>query len=490
MSTKINVRSPFYLNLTEPSVPEPLFTCEIANIQNLAIDQQGQIIDPVLDYGTVLSITSTDPDFSNDKFAVETTATTRLLTVRIAIPSGFNNSEDGYIDCDKSITQPAYISGTTCSGGPTTNGSISAQSLAVDGDSVTINLSSYFTQGSSAIAGYTVYNPNKSLVSATVTGNNLTIVSSSIGGSTTLQVSAYDNDSNTCTATQSIGVTVSSPSTAFDCTIANLTGGSISQSGTIVKPTSVASVGTIKSSSGGSAITSYSANTTGSDRSVTLYFDLTIPAGYSNSGTLECSKTFTQPAANPEFTCELANLSGQQISSKGSVLKGNNSLGTISGWSPLSFDTVSVDTSRSVTFYVTPPASGYSNSGGSDISCSKTITQPAAAALCGSNSFYLAAPKTSEGGYCDSTYSVRTAVTCTGSSVTTALGERVCRNNAPFDGSNFYYAVSSTSGVTIGKGTGKFYAWQIDSNGIIMDIVLCDCPTDGSDSGLGFSVKL
>ena len=33
MSTKINVRSPFYLNLTEPTAPTPLFTCDVADIQ-------------------------------------------------------------------------------------------------------------------------------------------------------------------------------------------------------------------------------------------------------------------------------------------------------------------------------------------------------------------------------------------------------------------------------------------------------------------------
>ena len=32
MSTKINVRSPFYLNLTEPVKPEPLFTCDVAKV--------------------------------------------------------------------------------------------------------------------------------------------------------------------------------------------------------------------------------------------------------------------------------------------------------------------------------------------------------------------------------------------------------------------------------------------------------------------------
>jgi len=58
MSTKINVRSPFYLNLTEPVAPLPLFQCGTAGIQNLSIDQQGQISQPATALGTILSITS------------------------------------------------------------------------------------------------------------------------------------------------------------------------------------------------------------------------------------------------------------------------------------------------------------------------------------------------------------------------------------------------------------------------------------------------
>ena len=101
MSTKINVRSPFYLNLTEPVEPQPLFTCSVANVQGLAIDQQGQITLPSLAFGSIDQITSTDSDFSNNKFATVTTATARTLTVRIFIPAGFSNVADGFIDCNE-----------------------------------------------------------------------------------------------------------------------------------------------------------------------------------------------------------------------------------------------------------------------------------------------------------------------------------------------------------------------------------------------------
>lgn len=480
MSTKINVRSPFYLNLTEPTTPVTLFTCEIANIQNLTIDQQGQISTPTLSYGEVISITSSDADFSNNKFPTEASNTDRTLVVRVSIPVGFSNTSDGYIDCTQIITQPAE----TCSGGVTLNGSIPAQTISVDGDSETIDLSSYFTQGTDPIAGYTIYNPNHALVNTSLVGSNLTISSNAIGGSTDIQASAFDNGTNTCTATQTISVTVSNPTVAFTCSDAAFSGGSIAQDGTLTKPDSVAVVGQARTISGdtGSNITNYTANNTGSDRDVTIYFDLTVPAGYSNAAaTVECSKTFTQPADDPAFTCELANLSGQQISSKGQINIGTAQLGTISSFTPLSFAEVSTDTSRTVTFTIDIPA-GYSNSG--TIDCDKTLTQPASIAVCGSNSYKISTPKVAPADFCDSIYTVSKSITSTATDITTALGDTVCQNNAPFDGKSFYYAVATAS-TSVGKGTGKFFLWQIDSNGVIEDVAIRDCPTDGTDDGTG-----
>lgn len=486
MSTKINVRSPFYLNLTEPTVPTPTFTCGVANIQNLSIDQQGQINQPTVAYGVIDSITSTDGDFSNGKFATVSTATARTLTVRVLIPTGFSNLEDGYIDCDQVVTQPALVtSGPTpsCSGGPTTSGSIPSQTLDVDGDSTTIDLTSYFSQGSEAIAGYNIYNPS-AVVNASVSGNTLSLSSNAIGGSTTVYVSAYDNATNSCTATQGVSVTVNAPSLTYACTnngIAALSGGSIAQDGTITNPNSTGTITAIKETSGGSSITSYSANNTGSDRSVTLYFDITAPAGYGNAGsTIECSKTFNQPAGLPVFTCDVANLYDQQISLKGIINPGSASIGTISDWSPKTFSTVSEDTARSVTFTVDVP-SGYSNSG--TISCTKTITQPGATATCGSYNFYISAPLSNPNSFCDGTYYVSLAIASTGNLY--GLGAVVCRNGTPYNGRNFYYAVA-VSPVNVGPNYGRFLIWKIDSNGVIMDVLESNC----GNTTVGSSVSL
>lgn len=487
MSTKINVRSPFYLNLTEPTVPEPEFTCEVANIQSLTIDQQGQISTPDLAYGTLDTITSSDSDFSNNKFPTESSATNRALVLRIIIPAGYSNVSDGYIDCPKTITQPAYVtSGSTpsCSGGPTTNSSISAKTLDEGGDFETVNLASFFNAGSVAIAGYNIYNPKPSLVNATVSGNTLTVSSNNVGGSTNVQISAFDDASNSCTATQTVTVTVNvAGSPAFDCTYKAFSGGSISQAGVIVKPNSVADVGDIKSSSGGSAITSYSANTTGSDRTVTLYFDLTAPAGFSNVGsTVECSANFVQSSSSTNtFDCATAALFDQQISSKGQISIGSATKGTIASFDPLEFAAVDTPTTRTVTFTITIPA-GFTNSG--TINCPATITQPATTPLCGSNSFKLSGGKTEPSGFCTGIFSVVRSVTSTVSGVTTNLGAQICDNNSPYQGGNFYYAVSSNA-TTVGPGTGAFYIWQIDDNGIVQDVQIRTCPTDGDGDGKG-----
>lgn len=493
MSTKINVRSPFYLNLTEPVAPTPLFTCDVAEIQNLSIDQQGQISQATTALGTIISITSTDSDFSNDKFATESTATDRDLTVRISIPAGYSNTADAYIDCDRTVTQPALVTGgasPSCSGGPTANGSIPAVSIDSGGDSDTVNLSSYFTAGSDPISSYNVYVGNQSLANASVSGNTLTIFSNAIGGSTNVIVSATDGQSGTCTASQSISVTVSVPGgVSFGCGDAAFSGGSIAQDGTITKPNSVAAVGTIKATSGGSAITSHSANTTGSNRTVTLFFDLTAPAGYTNAGaTVECSKDFEQPAASPEFTCTTANLSGQRISQSGIVDYGTAALGSItahtsssSDFSNGKFAEVSSDTPRTVTFTVTVPG-GYSNSG--TISCPVNITQPPKDNQCGTNTFYIATAMTSLDGYCNGQWQVSRSVKSPATTISNALGKQVCLDNAPYLGGNFYYAVS-TNKTTVGDGTGNFKMWQIDDEGIVRDVAVWDCPQDGVDYGSG-----
>jgi hypothetical protein len=385
MSTKINVRSPFYIKYTEPTLPAVALTSALINLQGFEVDQFGNVVLPVTDYGTILSYTSTAGDFTDGRFATVGSATSRTVTFTISIPPNFSNAGDSTIDVNATATQPQFV----CSGGVTLNGSVPNQSIDTDGDTATVNLASYFTQGTDPISSYSITNNNLDYFTHTLTGASLTIIGTTRAGTKKLYVEASDGDAATCNATQPIQITTTAQVT-YACTDAYFLGGSISQAGVIVNPTVNGTITAIKDSSGGSTITSYPANTTGSDRNVTLFFDITVPTGYSNtSATVECSKTFSQPtAALPLFTCSIASLTNQAITSFGSISKGIADVGTIADFSPIGFDSVTVDTSRTVTYSITPPASGYSNSGGSNISCDITMTQPAIQPTAGTHIWY------------------------------------------------------------------------------------------------------
>ena len=93
MSTKINARSPFYLNYSEPTVPTPTFSCGVAgatsaldgSANKFDVDQQGVITLPLLTYGQIESISSSDSGFADDKNATVGTPTTRTLTLKISL---------------------------------------------------------------------------------------------------------------------------------------------------------------------------------------------------------------------------------------------------------------------------------------------------------------------------------------------------------------------------------------------------------------------
>ena len=373
MSTKINVRSPFYLKFSEPALPSVELTCSLINLQNFSIDEFGNLTLPSSVYGNIVSYTSSASDFSEGKFAAVSSATSRTVIFSMSIAPNFSNSGDNTINCNATATQPAIV----CSGGITNNGSIPNQSLNTGGASVDINLASYFTAGVHAITAFKITNNNIDYFETSLNSSILSIFSKTKAGVKKLLVEATDGVASTCNSTQEIQITTTAQN-AWTSADAFASGGSISQNGTIVNPTVNGAITAKRTTSGGSAITSYPANTTGSDRDVTLFFDVTVPAGYSNSGsTVQITKTFSQPTSSlPTFTCSIAALTNQAVYSTGTIVKGISSKGTITAFSPLSFGSVTNDTSRTVSYSVSPPASGYSNSGGSDISCNISMTQP------------------------------------------------------------------------------------------------------------------
>ena len=481
MSTKINVRSPYFLAFSEPTIPTPVFDCFVANPRNFSINQQGVLTLPTLDFGAIIAV-------STEKFATVTSPTSRTVTLTIQIPVGFSNTEtDGFITCDVSATQPAFVAGTTCTQNVTTNGSIPAQTITVGGNSVTVDLSSYFTGGT--IAGYNIINFHTNLVTAGVNSNTLTLTSNQIGGNKTIYVEAFESASGTCTAVQSISVTVNGLSAAFDCTAANLSngGGGIAQDGTITDPISIATITAKSLTSGGSHITSVSAYSGSSALTIELFYDLTAPAGYTNAGaTVICPVSFIQQATStlPTFDCDTANLTEQGISTRGDIHIGEIQQGTIQDFTPISYAEVTTETSRSVDFTILIP-SGFSNTGdGSQtITCTKTITQPASLGVCGSNNYFISSGKASPTDFCDGTFPTTTAIVSTASNRETGKGKTVCKNDTAFAGQNLYYAVSTVSiNAGAGIGVGSYVLWLIDNNGVVTNVAIANCDVGGSGS--------
>lgn len=487
MSTKINIRSPFYLNLTVPTVPVPEFTCSTAFPNGLdnsgfAVDNQGIITNPNPAFGIFESLTSADAGFANNKYATVTTDTLRTITARTRIPVGFSNTSDVYKDCVLTAIQPGTTSSVVepvvCTGGPTTVGSISAVALDTGGNSTTIDLSTYF----SGETIYQVNNPNPTLASTSISGSNLIISSNNIGGSSTIYAIAKDASyPTTCEAVQPISITISLPAGAadYDCNTSPLTGGSIAADGTLTLPTTT---GTIQT-----PYPSTTANNTGSDRTVTLSFNITVPSGYPNAAaTIVCDKDFVQPSVgvDPDFSCSIAALTGQSISKNGSIFIGTATIGTVVSFTTPSWlgTTVNTDTSRIVTFQVEIP-SGYANAG-TTIDCSKTLIQPATIGDCGLNEFYLSTGKQSPGDFCDTTYATSVLTTSTASSITGLLGSKICRNGTPFDGRGLYYGVlAGYVASAVGAGVGDFYVIQIDTTGIVLSVEIHTCRTGGSGTG-------
>ena len=487
MSTKINVRSPFYLNLSAPTVPLPEFTCSTAFPNGLdntgfAVDNQGIITEPNPAFGVYESLTSSDSGFSNNKYATVTSDTTRTITARTRIPTGFTNTTDVYKDCVLTAIQPGTASSvvqpTVCTGGPTTNGSISAVALTSGGNATTINLATKFNSATT----YAVSNSNPTLVSTSVSGSNLIITSNAIGGTVTIYAIGRDGSyPTTCEAVQSIAVTISLPAgaPAYDCNTSPLTGGGIAADGTLTNPSTT---GTITASTPATT-----ANNTGSSRSVTITFSVTVPSGYSNAAaTISCPITFTQPSVGvaPTLTCAIAALTGQSISKNGSIFIGSAAVGTVKSFTTPGWlgTTVTSDTSRTVTFQVEIP-SGYA-SAGSTIDCTKALTQPATVGDCGTNGYFISTGKQLAGDFCDGTFACTTAITSTGTSISGLMGNKICKNGNPFDGQGLRYAVklfSTSSGA--GIGVGDFYVLHIDNTGVVLSVEIRNCKSGGDGQG-------
>ena len=208
-----------------------------------------------------------------------------------------------------------------------------------------------------------------------------------------------DSGLNTATNTTTTTTTTTSTTTAapvagttFGCP--TLTGGSISQSGTITDPTiSLGAIVGKSESYQGALVTSVSANNGVNNYNKTLYFKIQVPAGYTNTGGfIWCSKQFSQttttasttasPNQAPTWGCSTGQLTGGSISGSGSVYYPSVTGGSITGFSLTNNGTIiqnvtanGSSTTNSITiWFKVLIGSSYYNAG-SSVWCSKVLTQ-------------------------------------------------------------------------------------------------------------------
>ena len=483
MSTKINVRSPFYLDYTEPVPTLGDFTCSIASLSNFSVSSAGVITVPTLLKGQIIDQTATSFPQNTSGSAIS-----RSVTYTIEIPEGYDNVNDATIDCTVTADQPSQtaqedpVQNSNC---PTFSGSIPN---STGNSSQTVDLSTYFTAGASPISSYQINKTGDGAVSTSVVGNTLTVESAYECASASITVIAK-NSADSCTATSNTFVFTTSCTNTFTCTDVALLGGSVAADGTISK--AKYKLGTLNDIiySGTSVLASLNigANTTGSDRSVTLTYRFNVPSGYTNSGTIDCDITYTQPAEATltAFDCSDAQITGVFMSITGSIAQPSSYNGTLVSWTPQYFPEVSTDTQRTITFTITAP-SGYSNSG-SNIECDVTVTQPARTEDCGTTVLHLSQGFASPSDFCTGIYATTVRVfsnAATFADIGSTLGQRICQKGTPYLGGNKYYAytqnaVSSAAGY-IGA---TFEVIQIDNFGIVQDIAVHNCSGGGAGSG-------
>jgi hypothetical protein len=512
--SKLNARSPFYLNYSTPTEPTVAYDCTVANLTGFSVDQEGVVTTPNIERGTFRSFTSSAGDFANGKFATVSTDTSRTISVVIGIPTGYSNSSDGTFTCTATATQIAKVtSGSTpsCTGGPTLNGSISTQTIASGGNTATINAASFFNSATK----YSVVNMNPALFNTSLSSSTLTITSGNSGGSGSAYLRANDDGVNTCTAVQRIPVTVT-VSDALGCTASSgvtavdLQGGSATAAGVVTEPSLTG--GLIASfsldASGSPTITSLSANSGSAAQNVTVYFNITVGAGFSNSGaTIVCPKVISQAGTGlPTFNCDVAGIEGQGIRKDGNVIVGTAKVGTITNYTLIgqtgkTFPEVTSETDRNVSFEITPPAGVYASD--SAITCPDssgiTLKQPAVATRCGSVVYYI--NTNGEGGedfFCQGgfqyprTYKILSEAV----EILNAKGKTVCYANqstnapeGPFLGGGRYFAVDifvNRTFISLQALNADFFntfiIWKID-DGVVSEVWQWNCSSGGNGQG-------
>ena len=491
MSTKINARSPFFIESTEPTVSLGIFDCTTANLLNFAVSSAGDITEPSILKGTIIDRTATS-------FAANTSgsAISRSVTYTIQIPTGYSNTSDGTLACVKTVDQPTQTPAEDPPQNPNCPTFAGTIPTITNLTSTTVNLATYFTAGSGAtISGYSVQNYGAAAISTSVSGNTLTISTGSNCAATTLRVTAF-NSADSCTAVSNTFSVSSACTEALDCSDVNLIGGAISATGVISNPSySIAHLDHIEDS-GNNTITSVPANNGASAIPVTLTFVFTVPAGYTNAGAeLECTPpAFSQPTtASPLVNLECSDVtfsSAFTITPQGNIIAGTVSYLGSTNVTPINitteggdykYDVVASSTTRTISVTFRVLNTNWLNYN-SSITCTLSLTQPPSQNACDfATGDYAISDQSfnAANSFCDNNavWSILKQVNGTPST-----GNTVCYLGSPFNGGGKWFAYNSAQ-VQNGAGNigASFSIMRIDSSGTILATSTTNC--QGDDGG-------
>ena len=310
----------------------PLLECSLITLSGFAVAQDGTVTEPTTDIGTITQTTPASFDIVN-------VDTERTLTVTIEAPSDYRNVGQT-IECTTTATQTLTPT-LSCS-----DITLSGFAVAEDG-TITLPTTDIGTISSTSPASFSRVNID---TTQTLTVN-ITVPSGYYNVGETLECST--------TAVQSASQTLA-------CEDITISGFAVDENGAITQPT--IDIGTFTSSPA-----SFATVTVATVQTLTL--DITVPAGYYNTGDiLVCTTTATQPAYNV-FDCNDVTISGFLVYASGNYNSAaiSVSAGTIDSMTPASFGTVTTETTRTLTVNITVP-NGYSNSG-QTISCTTTYSQ-------------------------------------------------------------------------------------------------------------------
>lgn len=187
--------------------------------------------------------------------------------------------------------------------------------------------------------------------------------------------------------------------------------------------------------------------------------------------------------SNTEFTCAEANVTGFAVAINGTITAPTAALGTIdsityvgAAGNPASYATVLTNTVRTANVIITPPATGYSNSGGSNITCPVTVTQLA-------NEPALNVDDTEAASVTHTGFTANADVKADGGDTITEKGFYFGTNNTTYNGSgNTKFTVS---GASTGDYTRSFTSsdagFAVNSTRYLWSFVTTDGPGNDQD---------